>query len=671
MKRRSQKNPHAVSILNNPQLLQTVCKKKQNEPPADSLVAQVGKLREIYRILRDKSFIEQTLPSSSTVRDELSSLFPKMNKSAIDFAIHIEEKTSVLPMELFQLWTQVEEHHLRNLIANSLLDDMDIHRAYVLVGLYLWARVQGYEPSSSKEFKFDQNQTEYMYKSMGVSKSVGWRLLRENGLSPLQTKVNVSGAIQTRSQFTIQKESILSRYCRNQTQFKSVRYNRGKTPTLDIPEYEDLLARFNGYALLYPSDHYGTVHPVAPFIYYDGDTLRVPLTPGIVPALVGSLFTPEQLGWLFNSMEARQRNQKVRTVLKKASIRIREIDKKLQRFNYIAIHLPARHLDKRHDVLRVFNTMTHNGVAVDEPGLDNVNLDKLDPIKHRIKDLHKERMAIKKFISSSPNGRLYGKYRFHVYSERIYTRNYNVQGLPNVYKPAIVSDSGRYFLYFDVIANDLSMLFHLSRDEEGLQLIRDGLDPYREIAKQAFPEKPLREKVKSFVNPWVYGAGIETIVKNSQGSDGEVTVEEANRIKDALSRLFIEATAWIDDVRWEVATHSRIPAELNRLDEIDVPMPSVLAPTRSAVFLIQRFGASLFRNILHLLAENGYEPAAFVHDSVLIHVPSSKAKSDAVRDVKRIIQRVLSIKHVEFLNVKIGSGSTWHEAERHAVPCII
>jgi len=671
LSRGSYKNPHAVSILNNPELMKTVRRKKQIEPAADTLVAQISKLREIYRILRDQPYIEQKPPPNHSAQDQLKSTFPMMDGIALDFAIHVEEKTSVLPMELFGLWAQVPERYLMNLVANCLLDDFSIHRAFALVGLYLWASVQGYKPSTSLDFKFDQNQTEFIFASMGLSKSVARRLLRENDLSPSHTRENVKGAIKVRAHFTIPQDSILTQFAKKSIVVDSIKFNRGNSPALTIPDENDLLARATGYALHYPNDHYGTVHPIAPFIYYDGKTLRVPLTPGIVPALVGSLFTSEQLGWLFNSKPPDQRNQKVRTVLGKASKAINEIDQKLQRFNFIAYHLPARHFDKRHDVLRAFKTMTHNGVAVDESILDSVDLAGLDPKKHRIKDLEKERRTIKKFIGSSPGGRLYGKYRFHVYSERVYTRYYNIQGLPNVFKPAIVSDPGRHFLYFDVTANDLSMLFHLSGDEDGLQLIRDGLDPYAEIALQAFPKDPQREKVKSFVNPWIYGAGLDRIVQNSQDSIGALTLEEAGRIKSSLSRQYPEAIAWLGDVRWEVATHSKIPAQLNDIDGVDVPMPATLAPTRSAVFLVQRFGASLFRNILHLLAESGYEPAVFVHDSVLVHVPSSRGASDAVRDIKFIIRQALSMKNIEVINMKIGSGSTWQKAEESAIPHVI
>jgi hypothetical protein len=671
LSRGSYKNPHAVSILNNPELMKTVRRKKQIEPAADTLVAQIDKLREIFRILRDQPYIKEKSPPNLLARDDLISTFPTMDRTAIDFAVHIEEKTSLLPMELFQLWVQVPERSLRNLVANCLLDDVNIFRVYVLVGLFLWASIQGYKPSSSKDFRFNQSQTEFMFKSMGLSESVARRILRETGLFPSHTIKSVQEAIQIEAHFTIPKDSILSQFCRKDIEINSVKYNRGNNPQLTIPEYDDLLARFQGYVLLYPADHYGTVHPIIPFVYYDGNKLRIPLSQGIVPALIGALFTAEEIGWLFNSKHPRQRNQKVQTVLGKASKSIRATDDWLKRFNNIAMHLPARHEDKRHDVLRVFNTMTHNGVQIDENALDKIDLDALDPKKHRIKDLKEEQKAIKEFIATTPGSRLYGKYRFHVYSERVYTRHYNIQALPNVFKSAVFSDPDRYFLYFDVRANDLSMLFHLSADEEGLDIVRDGKDPYRVIVENSLPTDPLREKAKSFVNPWIYGAGLERIVKNSQGNDGVLTLEEANLIKTYMSNQFCEATTWLKDVRWEVAKHSRIPAELNIIDGIEVPMPASLAPTRSAVFLVQRFGASLFRNILHLLAEAGYEPAVFVHDSVLIHIPSSKPSSDAIKDIEFIISQAISRKGIEAINVKVGKGHTWGEAEKHATPSTI
>jgi len=666
MSRRSHKNPHAVSILNNPGLMGKVRRKKQKEPPADTLIAQVDKLREIYRILRDKPFIEQLEPPEIQPTDQLLALFPRMDRKVIEFAIHVEEFTSLLPMELFQLWVEIPEKQLRKLIANCLLDDPNIYRLYCIIGMYLWATLNGYKSSMKADFNYSQNQTAFMYSSMGISKSVARRILREINLAPSQEDIHSNGKVATLSHFVISPKSLIPQYLSQSKTIRAIKFNKGNKPKMDIPTPVDLLARFQGYVLLYPRDHYGSVHPIVPFIYSDETNLRIPLTAGIVPALVGALFTPEELGWLIKSIPADQRIQKVRTLLGKASKSIRETDDWLKRFNSIAYHLPARHLDKRHDVLRVFNTMTHNGIRIDENALERIDLDALDPKKHNIPDLHRERKLIEKFIKLSPGGRLYGKYRFHVYSERVYTRHYNIQSLPNVFKPAIINDSERYFIYFDVVANDISMLFHLSGDSDGLGLIRGGRDPYQVIIDQALPAVPMRDKAKAFVNPWIYGASLKTIVKNSQGTKGELTLDEAETIQTHLSFMFCDASTWLSDVRWEVATHSRIPSVLNLMDAADVPMPTAFAPTRSAVFLVQRFGASLFRSILHLLAERGYEPAVFVHDSVLVHVPISRDREEASRDIEALICQALSRKGIEAINVKMGSGTSWGAAEEAA-----
>lgn len=668
MSRKSYKNPHAVSILNNPNLMAKVRRRKKKEPVADTLIAQIGKLREIYRILRDRPFIRQVESPDIQAADQLFALFPKMDSKVIEFALYVEEYTSLLPMELFQLWVQIPEKRLRTLIANCMVDDPNIYRLYAIVGMYLWATLCGYKPSSTTDFKFEQNQTAFIYSSMGITKSVARRILREINLAPSQEDIHSNGKVATLSHFVISPKSLIPQYLSQSKTIRAIKFNKGNKPAMDIPPHTDLLARFQGYVLLYPGDHYGSVHPVIPFVYYDGAMLRIPLTPGIVPSLVGALFTPEELGWLLKAKPADQRIQKVRTILGKASKSIRETDNWLKRFNYLALHLPARHLDTRHDVLRVFNTMTHNGVQIDENTLDVINIDALDPKRHNIENLHKEKRKIKKFIASSPGGRLYGKYRFHVYSERVYTRHYNIQSLPNVFKPAIMNDSDRYFIYFDVVANDISMLFHLSGDSDGLELISGGRDPYQVIIDQALLSVTLRDKAKAFVNPWIYGASLKTIVKNSQGTKGELTLEEAETIQTQLSIMFCDASTWLSDVRWEVATHARIPSVLNLMDNADVPMPAALAPTRSAVFLVQRFGASLFRSILHLLAERGYEPAVFVHDSVLVHVPTSRGREEASEDIEALISQALSRKGIEAINVKMGNGTSWGEAEKAATP---
>jgi len=658
------KSPTAVSVLNNPALMKIVRKKQDKEPKPETMKAQFKILREIYRILRDSPYIyhSDTFPVLPDVIQELESLFPSVDPALIKFAAFVEDNTSLLPMNPFLLWGEVPTRDVINIFANSLLENPDRLRAYTLVGTYLWMALNRYKRDNNKMFTLELNQMEYLYDSFGVKKS---KTIREKwkseGISLSQDQTSNHGSIRTKSTIAVPHNSIIWQYLNSDVSVDRVSYNKNTKLELDIPPFDDLLARLRGYAFLYPRDDFGSVNPIAPIFYQTDSMIRVPLTKHIVPAIVGALFTPEELGWLLRGEGPTKRNSKVRTILGNASGAINSIDKQLTQFNRIAIHLNARHRGNRHDALKVFNTMSHNGVRVDIAKLENIDLDALDPQKHNINALTKERKKVKDFIERSFNHRLYGKYQFHVYTERVYTRNYAIQNLPNVFKEAIIPDEGYYFLYFDIVANDISMLFNLSGDKKGLSILKSGGDPYLEIAKQVLPDNPDRDLVKAFINPWLYGAGAATIVKKSAG---KLSRSQVDTLKQCVPIIFPKAGKWLEQIKQDVKANESIPAALNPIEGVEVPMPALFAGTVAASFTMQRYGASLFRLLLVKAAEYGYEPVVFVHDSLLLRVPETRSPVKVIERVRDMLSAAIDAKGICALVVKIGTGNNWFEAEK-------
>ncbi len=671
MKRRAKIDPHAKSILNNPELMRDVRAESTNEPKSNTYIAQMKKLREIIRILRDTPIINQDSTAYKDIQGELSRLFPWLPQRLFEFAIYIETHTSLLPMELFQLWVRVPEQHLRNLVANSLLENGNRNSLYSIVGLYLWATLHGYSVKSNEEFGFILKQMEYVYSSIGVGGETVRDHWDELGINRDVKRETYRSGIVSRTTINIPRNSILKRYALNRVETQKVIFNSNNRMGLAIPESDDLLARFRGYAFLYPRDDFGEVHPIIPWIYYDNKMLRIPITEGIVPQIVGALFTPEELGWLINRFGSRRRNSRLKTILSEASTSVNATDDRLKQFNIIGMRLPARHQDRRHDAIRVFNGMTHKGIRVDQKILRSIDLDSLNPAIHKIHFLEKERSIVQDIVSKSKDNRLYSKYRFNAYSERVYTRDYSIQGLPNVLKPAIVPDEGNYFVYFDVVANDLTMLISLAGDKIGQKLLTDGVDPYLRIAEAAFPSNPNRDQAKAFVNPWLYGASIPTIGANSGGSSGMLNTDQAKVLKKSIPNVVKDSVAWLVKLRSEIKKKNVIPSHMNRMEGIDIPIPSILANKHGAVFLIQRFGVSLFRHILCIAAQNGIEPVVFVHDSVLFQVPKSTPPEQAKSEIQSAIHQAMLAKSVKVINVKMGHGDNWASADKASKKSII
>jgi len=637
--------------------------KSRKEPESNTMIAQMKKLREIIRILRDDPIIKQESPEYPDVQSELGRLFPWLPTKLIEFALYVETNTSLLPMDLFQMWVSVPERYLRNLIANALLEDGSRTRLYSIVGLFLWSTLYGYKVSSGEEFTFVLKQMQYLYKSTGAGEvkiREHWDVL---GFHRDVKKESFRGAIVSRTTIRIPKGSIFEQYVLTDAELKRIRFNSNNRIGLKIPDADDLLARFGGYTLLYPRDDYGEVHPIIPWIYYDSKMLRIPLTEGIVPQLIAALFPAEELGWLMNKYSTRNRNSRVRTILAAASTNIGATDDKLKRFNRISIQLPARHLDRRHDVLRVFTGMTHRGVSVDQKILRSIDLDSLDPKRHQIHYLKKERQAILDIVNKSKDNRLYSKYRFNAYSERVYTRNYSIQGLPGVFKPAIVPDEGFYFVYFDVVANDLTMLISLANDITGQNLLKEGIDPYLKIAELGFPSNPNRDQAKAFVNPWLYGATIPTIVAQSTTHVGAMTTKQAEVLKKTIPKVLPQSVEWLLRLRREIKVNGKIPSDMNGLERLEIPIPPNLAKKHGAVFLLQRFGISLFRNILCHAAQAGIEPVVFVHDSVLFQVPESIPPQQVMSEIQGAIHQAMLAKSLNVINVKMGYGDDWEYAD--------
>ena len=250
-------------------------------------------------------------------------------------------------------------------------------------------------------------------------------------------------------------------------------------------------------------------------------------------------------------------------------------------------------------------------------------------------------------------------------SGRTYYRHFNITGFRREFKD-IVELPGRELWYFDVVANDLSILFNISGDQNGLGCLNNQDCPYELIVQEAINNNITvsREDVKDFINPYLYGATIPTIVKNSKGVLNKRT---ANQIKQIVIKTFPQAIKWREDVIKSVSTNELIPNKLNPFKDGNIPMPKKLARRTACSIIIQRMGAEFMRMVIQYIMNDSspkFDVSAYVHDSLLL-IPiynwDEKSLDSHIADALRHARsRTTGLK---LLNVQVGHGNTWKDAE--------
>ena len=192
--------------------------------------------------------------------------------------------------------------------------------------------------------------------------------------------------------------------------------------------------------------------------------------------------------------------------------------------------------------------------------------------------------------------------------------------------------------------------------------MKTGHDPYVEIAKEAFGDQNHRKRVKKFVSPYLYGASDDTIRSNAKGmlQNRDITL-----LKSALSKTYPIASDWLKRMKAQ-GVSGRILAELNPIDNVDIPIPKPIGGTVGPAMLIQRYGAILFRAIICSLAPWDFRPVAFIHDSVLIQVKDDKHLKRSIIDIITLIDSTRRSRGLRAMNIMMGTGNTWEAAEASA-----
>jgi len=133
---------------------------------------------------------------------------------------------------------------------------------------------------------------------------------------------------------------------------------------------------------------------------------------------------------------------------------------------------------------------------------------------------------------------------------------------------------------------------------------------------------------------------------------------------------FPQAIKWREDVIKSVSTNELISNKLNPFKDGDIPMPKKLARRTACSIIIQRMGAEFMRMVIQYIMNDSspkFDVSAYVHDSLLlipiVDMEDVFLDSHIAEALRYGIHRTNGLK---LLNVRVGYGITWQDAEAHS-----
>lgn len=643
------------------------------ESPTDIVKAQVESIREVFRLVRsaladDDFYPEDTflkLPSEDewiSINHHLLNHFPKQYSSVVEFACYIEDYVNSFPVNPIPVWVTVQKKKVLNLIANAFLQGLDRYHVYTFLGTYLWGEFSEESEIDGSTGRLIQTYTaQRIYDSIGVADRKVVSIWEANGVtrSALRSKPNEKYTVL--SEFFIPDNSPIHSMAERNVKLKPIKIRSDTKLSYSLPDH--LTSKLNGYFFHYPVDAEGFFNSRVPVLFDNGTLLTVPMVPGICSVVISALFSLGDLSWLLNHLRSNMKSQTINTIYRHAEKSIEGIEKTLIRYNRELHRIQVTHLDGRDSFRRILSGLTTQGVNIRETVLTDINLKSQYSRKKDLDDAIAERKDILKHIRHT-GGRLHGKYYLQTRTERTSTRYYNIQGMRSIFHEAVVPDQGHVFVYFDVVANDLSMLFNMAGDNNGIGHLKSGSDPYAILAEGVWSDPKQRHRIKKFVSPYLYGAGDDKVIDNARGL---LKREDLPLIKSTLASIYPTAFEWLDTVRSQ-GGNGKILAESNLIDNLSIPIPKSIGATVGPAILIQRYGAILFRAIINALAREGYRPTVFVHDSLLIQIPDDQGVDKSIYEIQALVDSTRRSRGIKALNIMLGSGNNWQAAEDLSQP---
>ena len=656
---------------------------KEKPEPGDIVKAQVEKFREIYRILRSelhndewsddlKIIVPGSFQMKTTIESHLLEHFPQEYDKHIQFACYIEEYVNSFPDDPFKAWVTVPRVDVKNLIANAFNSGYDRYTVYTMLGTYLWS-FKGHQHIIADDIEDQQQVLEKIkgqliqshkisriYDSFRVCATKVRAIWEEVGVTINEIRTRPGEGYQTQSEIFIPNESPIFQMAKIAPSLGVKKLRQDANIRLQLPENLD--AKIIGYFFHYPVDSEGFLNSAIPIIFDNSTTLTIPLVHQTGPMVIAALFSVSELAGTMSHISSDIRNQTIKTIFKHACKGLEQFDKTVTSFNRENHRINLTHLDNRDIFHRLITGISVRGLGVDVQKLKSLDINKLVRKSSSRSKMRSEREKIIKRVEMN-EGKLFAQYHLKSRTERVYSRFYNIQGMPKVFHQVIEAAPGHEFIYFDIVANDLSMIFNMINDQNGIETLKGDGDPYAEIAFKAFGDSNERQRVKLFVSPHLYGASNTKIINDS---DGQLNRRAVTQITAAFNSLYPITADWLNNVR-SSAEKGLIPDEYNLIDGVDIPIPPIIGPTVGPAMIIQRYGARLFRAIICGLSGIGYNASAFVHDSLLIQVPVGRGLTDALFEIREQINVVRFSRGLKVLGIMIGHGKTWQEADKASI----
>lgn len=629
--------------------------------PVDDLKEKLKHLRRFYRFMRD----DQGMQHPNIIR-EMIALFPSQVDNLIELAGYIESKIVFLPHNQIPRWVTVQLEAIYSLVHHALTKTGDQRSAIRLLTAYLW-----YQFSQGKEITPPGD----VIDSSGLSeRSFKTDLKAAFGVEIKHIRRKVIFGSSFRTSWKIRWNEFLPI---GGITFEDVQSETSRIkvqPPKPIPK--SLEDEFVLHQLYYPQQPIQLVDGDLPIIHSDGNYATIPLVEGIVPILISFLVPTSALhNWLKQGGTPIP-SKRIKTLYKLADKRVNNLVGTVKYIRPSSIQFKLAPRIYVADFMRVQYRMMRKGLLIDELVLHSIDPPR-NPTKSqkknrdRIKALNKLKQNVLRSVSHT-GGWLRGTYNLESHSERIYYRKNNIQSFPKCFKRAVVSPEGYTLVYLDVMANDLSILFNLSQDTNGLGLLQCCEDPYAYLAAIAFPGENIgtaRKKVKEVVSPWIYGAGETTIIKG----DKLINRVGVQAVKRAISSEFPRCENWIKELSREVRNLSQIPARFNPLDNKVIPMPKAFNRRVAPSMIIQRMGSSIMRRAAIWLEEHSNAARNImltVHDSILIATQEGSESQAVVEVIQSIKTGIQGTPGIEYLVLNTGGGLNWHQAEQSTIPIL-
>ncbi len=646
---------------------------KEKPEAGDIVKAQVEKFREIYRILRSELHDPEMSGNSSisapgtfqegiTIEKHLLDWFPLEYGKHIQFACYIEEYVNSFPDDPFKAWVTVPRQDIKNLIANAFNSGYDRYSVYTMLGTYLWS-FKGQKHVTDDDIEgqlIKSHKISRIYDSFKVSAIKVRAIWKEVGVTVNEIRTRPGEEYQTQSEIFIPNESPIFQMAKIAPSLGVKKLRQDANIRLQLPDNLD--AKIIGYFFHYPVDSEGFLNSEIPIIFDNATKLTIPLVHQTGPMVIAALFSASELAGVMTHLSSDIRNQTIKTIFKHASTGLKQFNKTITRFNRENHSMNLTHLDNRDIFHRLITGISVRGLRVDVNKLKSLDINNLVRKSESRSKLHSERKKILKRVEMN-KGKLFAQYHLKSRTERVYSRFYNIQGMPKVFHQVIEAAPGHEFIYFDIVANDLSMIFNMINDLNGIETLKGDGDPYAEIAFKAFGDRNQRHRVKLFVSPHLYGASNTKIIIDSEGQLNRLAVTQ---ITAAFNSLYPITAGWLSAVR-SSARQGLIPSEYNLIDGVDIPIPPIIGPTVGPAMIIQRYGARLFRALICALSGVGYNVSVFVHDSLLIQVPVCRELADELFEIREQINIVRFSRGLKVLGVMIGHGKTWQAADKASI----